>query len=334
MRATDRDLQIYEEAYDELSSLNWAYATSTKASQSSQQKAYEKFCAAFGHLPVTGGTGVPTKILCHYAIWLAASGVRSVRNYISMGPRILCENANLPFQEVSKRPKLKRTLKALDRIYGVKIKRKSPVTVDMLRRIRAHLNLDTLADATMWASILVAFFAFLRKANYTVTNESSFDVEDDLTLSKLIRKQGRYGLRLTKTKTVQFGERDVVIWLPKLNNSLCPQRAVDNMIKLRQSLSPDAPLFTPREGKALTKRYFSTRFKALLKLAGEDTTIVTPHSLRRGGATFALECGVPPICIKLQGDWASDAWLLYAVLTDNLKEKTLRKFEKAFEAPQ
>ena len=38
------------------------------------------------------------------------------------------------------------------------------------------------------------------------------------------------------------------------------------------------------------------------------------HSLRRGGATFAFQCGIPSELIKLQGDWRSDAYMLYLSL--------------------
>ena len=35
------------------------------------------------------------------------------------------------------------------------------------------------------------------------------------------------------------------------------------------------------------------------------------HSFRRGGATFALEAGVPLDSIAVMGDWKSDAMYLY-----------------------
>ena len=35
------------------------------------------------------------------------------------------------------------------------------------------------------------------------------------------------------------------------------------------------------------------------------------HSFRRGGASFALEAGVPLDTISLLGDWKSDAMFLY-----------------------
>ena len=35
------------------------------------------------------------------------------------------------------------------------------------------------------------------------------------------------------------------------------------------------------------------------------------HSFRRGGATFAMRCGVPVELIKIQGDWKSNAYERY-----------------------
>ena len=35
------------------------------------------------------------------------------------------------------------------------------------------------------------------------------------------------------------------------------------------------------------------------------------HSFRRGGATFALESGIPLDVISIMGDWKSDALFLY-----------------------
>ena len=45
-----------------------------------------------------------------------------------------------------------------------------------------------------------------------------------------------------------------------------------------------------------------------------DPADFSGHSLRRGGATFAFQCGIPSELIKLQGDWRSDAYMLYLTL--------------------
>ena len=42
-----------------------------------------------------------------------------------------------------------------------------------------------------------------------------------------------------------------------------------------------------------------------------DTKLYSPHSFRRGGATFAFQAGAHPLVIKCLGDWSSDAYLIY-----------------------
>ena len=54
--------------------------------------------------------------------------------------------------------------------------------------------------------------------------------------------------------------------------------------------------------------------KHLASLVSLDPKDFSGHSLRRGGATFAFQCGIPAELIKLQGDWRSDAYMLYLSL--------------------
>ena len=44
---------------------------------------------------------------------------------------------------------------------------------------------------------------------------------------------------------------------------------------------------------------------------GIDSSKYSGHSFRRGGASFALECGVPVDLIQSQGDWRSNAYQSY-----------------------
>ena len=241
----------------------------------------------------------------------------------------MCEMDGVPFIPVAQRPKLKRVMRSLKRIYRYKTNRKEPVTLEMLRKMKKVIDAmpDTLATRTLWAQVLTAFYTFIRSANYTSSTKFSFDPETDLTVGKLIKRKKRWALKLTKTKTVQFGERDVIIWIPKIGGELCPTKAIDRMIDQRESWQPHEPLFADGDGIPVTKRKFNKDFKMLLSKANLGGSDVSPHSLRRGGATYALECNVPPVCIKMQGDWVSDAWMLYAIVTDKLKLKTVKAFE-------
>ena len=117
-----------------------------------------------------------------------------------------------------------------------------------------------------------------------------------------------------------------------MENELCPTAALAAMLDLRPDLQPDDHLFAGNNGKPITRAKFDQKFKHVLKAANLSACLLTPHSLRRGGATFALESGVPPVCIKLQGDWVSDAWMIHAIITDNLKLQTVQAFEQNLKA--
>lgn len=59
--------------------------------------------------------------------------------------------------------------------------------------------------------------------------------------------------------------------------------------------------------------------KSLLAQVGQQPEKFAGHSLRRGGATYAYQCGVNPLFIRIQGDWNSDAGLLYVGLSHEQK---------------
>lgn len=89
---------------------------------------------------------------------------------------------------------------------------------------------------------------------------------------------------------------------------------------------PDsAPLFSVHSSgsesfQAITYSQFS-RFLAKSLQAIRANSSTFSHSFRRGGggATFTFDCGPPAELIKLQGDWRSDAYLVYLEMTDHQK---------------
>jgi hypothetical protein len=60
---------------------------------------------------------------------------------------------------------------------------------------------------------------------------------------------------------------------------------------------------------------FVSRLKRAVESCGLDQTKFSCHSLRRGGATFSFECGVSADQIKLRGDWKSNSYQEYLVLS-------------------
>jgi len=63
--------------------------------------------------------------------------------------------------------------------------------------------------------------------------------------------------------------------------------------------------------RALSYHHFICHLKSVLAKLGLDSAKYAGHSFRRGGASFALACNIPPDLIKLQGDWHSDCYQRY-----------------------
>ena len=88
-------------------------------------------------------------------------------------------------------------------------------------------------------------------------------------------------------------------------------------------LLPFQPLIVLRSSPSLqlsgqldciTATSLNNGIKHLVSMLSLDPDDFPSHSLRRGGATFAFQCGIPSELIKLQGDWRSDAYMLYLTL--------------------
>ena len=52
---------------------------------------------------------------------------------------------------------------------------------------------------------------------------------------------------------------------------------------------------------------------------------------RRRGATSAFDCGLSAELIKLQGDWRSDAYLVYLEMTDHQKRTAVNAMAQALQ---
>ena len=84
-------------------------------------------------------------------------------------------------------------------------------------------------------------------------------------------------------------------------------------------LTPDAcPLFTFASTSNLltciTAKSLNDGIKHLASLISLEPQEFSGHSLPRGDATFTFQCGIPVELINLQGDWRSDAYMLYLLL--------------------
>ena len=169
----------------------------------------------------------------------------------------------------------------------------------------------------------MAFRGLLRKAHVTASDQA-------IRVSDISFYGWGMLLRLSKTKTIQYGERTLEIpfvYAPGL--VFCVATYTKRLIGCLQLSGRDL-LFQYRTDfgvRPQSYHVFSDRLRSLcvdLNIHG-----VSSHSLRRGGASYLFSIGFTLVEIKSRGDWKSLAVLLY--LTETLdrrisKDKTVTEF--------
>ena len=217
-------------------------------------------------------------------------------------------------------------LKGVKRVKGDNQSQKLPITLDILRRIFLSLNLLSSFDRAFWAACLVGFFSFFRKSNLLVPSHMLFDPKRHICVSDVQFTPDGAILTVRWSKVIQFRERVLHIPLPKIIDSpFCPSNALLRVTLENPQCSSPAPLIrycsAGATGVPLTHKEFTDKPRTALAACGLPANSYSGHSLRRGGASYALECGLPVDLINLQGDWNSNAYERYLHPSLNLRKK-------------
>ena len=200
---------------------------------------------------------------------------------------------------------------------GQAVSRKSPMTPSILHAPFDLFHFCIPLHAAMWALFLVAFFTFLRKSNLVPDNTRQISSKV-ITRANLVFKSAGANIHVSATKTIQCQHQSLILPIPVIPGSrLCPLLA----LRCHLAINPgpvSAPLFSVFSGSGLapiTYKQFCVFLSVVLSKLHLDPSLYSPHSFRQGGATFAFDCHIPPEIIKLQGDWKSDAYLVYLELS-------------------
>ena len=291
-----------------------ALASSTKETYRTQLKSYLSFCEllCFPPLPVSN------QVLLRYVAYLSTRlSYSSIRQYLAV-LRYISLEAGLP-NPLCDDWLLTTLLKGLKREIGNQVTKKSPVTPELLLRLRKAFSPSCSLDRAVWVSCLLMFFALLRKSNVFPPSVSGFIPHKHLSRSdfSLADPSGPPGLNLTIrwSKTLQFADRELVVPVPCLApHPLCPVSALAAAFGEDPLPFCSGPAFWYLKGDTwVPLRYtiFLDRFKLALNQAGLNAHACAVHSFRRGGATRAFAMGVPGELIRVMGDWRSDAYLGY-----------------------
>ena len=304
------DLQLANLKKDLRSSRKSAYASGSLKNLRIQWRSYLSFCIYFDipWMPATAES------LCLFAQFLSRSckSIDTIRNYIS-GVKLLHILVEAPCPTFSN-IELKMSLRGIARKNPHCPRQAAPITPHILLKIYHLLDHSNPIHSTIWALFITAFFTLSRKSNLVVSAKIPFNPEKQLCRKDITIGQHTATITFRWTKTIQFGNRILKIPLLAIPHShLCPVKALKAMIKLVPA-EPLHPAFAIPCKKSVVPIHYSglqSAIKTCIKAIGLNPKKFSSHSFRRGGATWAFRSNVPADLIKVQGDWASQAYMRY-----------------------
>jgi len=190
-----------------------------------------------------------------------------------------------------------------------------PITLAMLRALKATIQLSDPFNACVWAMAACAFFGMMRFGEVSVSARTAFKPDKHITRGMAIfgtdMKGAPYAcLDLPVAKTAKPGEVQSVFLNEQ--DDLCPLAALHNMAA-RSPATAIEPLFSwlDKTGTArlMVKAQALDRINTILLAWGWGTQF--RHSFRIGGTSFYLARKVDPEIVRLAGRWKSLTYQVY-----------------------
>ena len=199
---------------------------------------------------------------------------------------------------------LKITLQSLKRKLARAPNQALPISPSHLLAMYKYIDLNNPQDLAIWCCILVGFFGLLRKKSICPEDLNDVDPAKILTVRKVCinKSQGIALLYINFAKTMQFGQRDLIIPLLSSHSvALDPVYHLDLLFSRTQA-PLDSPAFSYRTASGalstVSHKMFTQKLKLLLTKSGFSPNQFSGHSLRRGGATYLHQCGASILQIQ------------------------------------
>ncbi|POM70060.1 Hypothetical protein PHPALM_13572 [Phytophthora palmivora] len=193
----------------------------------------------------------------------------------------------------------------------------------MLQWIIRHLDFQQSQHRVIAGAALLGFFFLLRSAEYIAVKrpkalrDVSFRDELGFKTSNPMRAVS-VQISLRGKKNDQQGQGEKRVLSRSSHQILCPVFAarllMDNARSLQ--LQPEEPICSIKASTMLSAEIMSKVLQAAAKATGEDVTLFSRHSLRRGGATALLSARVDSTAVMLHGRWKSDSYQRYTSYTN------------------
>lgn len=174
---------------------------------------------------------------------------------------------------------------------------KDPFTPEMLKRIFVVVDFTSHEEKLTWIALLLMFRTLLRISHIIISPHT-------LHRSDVCFKSWGVVILIKSAKNRKRGSRKVEIPLVNSNcETLCPISWLRHLYRFHPR-TESAFLFSTSLCQRFTYSKFCKTFKSLCKKADISGNF-SSHSLRKGGATFMANIGLPITDIKDRGLWSS-----------------------------
>jgi len=162
-----------------------------------------------------------------------------------------------------------------------------------------------------WSACTLAFFGFLRSAEFTVPSMTLFNDSTHLTVQNIavdsLSNPSCLQVLIKASKTDPFRQGCTIV-IGKGSSPLCAIEALTIYLPFRGN--KPGPLFLLEDGSPLTRAILTDRLRHILQVSGIPGNY-SSHSFRIGAATTAAKVGIPDHLIQVLGRWKSDAYKTY-----------------------
>ena len=295
----------------------------SKKNIDSNFRMFSRFCRQFSLSPLPTENSTLVKYVA-YSVAVENRSVGTIRNHLSSirrahlssGHDIPTPSQHFPLQEI---------IRGARRYANRPVRKTAPITPSILSAILPLCEMGS----PFKCLLLILFTTFARLASLIPTRlGQQFSQSNHLSWGDVKFTGDFLKLSLTRTNTIQFGERSLEFLLPYMEDRrLCPgynlllwfERCPD-----KARTSPVFQLGWGRTYKALTRQMVDPIYKTVLRLSGEDPTKYGWSSFRRGGATTYYLATGDVETLRVQGDWQSGAYREYLALPSNQRAGLVR----------
>ena len=303
-------------------------ASSTRNSYASSQRKFHNFCIQLGKIHPSGSPcPVDEWTLCLFTTFLANTVQYSTIKVYLSAVRSLHIDQGFPDPLVNCL-RLQRVLRGVKRTQGDASSQRLPITDDVMVVIFKALDLNIPDHCLFWAACCLAYFGFLRSAEFTVPNLASFSPSIHLGVADISVDSSSspscLRVRIKASKTDPF-RKGCFVHIGRGTYPLCALQALLSYLTIRGN--GPGPLFLLQDGRPLSRALLTDWLRRILSSAGIPGNF-SSHSFRIGAATVAARIGIPDHQIQALGRWTSSAYLSYI----RTPAETLSKLSKQLTA--